>query len=449
MLILYLLLSVALIVLLTARWKTHPFIALLLVALAFGFAAGLPLSEIIASINGGFGDTMGKIGLLIVLGTIIGAFLENSGGAFALAEKVLGLVGRKRVSPAMGFIGYLVSIPVFADSGFILLSPLCKSLAKKAGITLAGAATALALGLLASHTMVPPTPGPVAAAGILGADVGLVLALGIPVSAISLLAGLFFVRRYAERTWLDPNPDLDDAAIQRRLREAPRAGLACLPIVVPIALIVMKSLLFSGGNVSGGWKEAAGFVGEPVVALLIGMFLSFLLPKKFDKEMLSATGWAGKAMVSAASILLITGAGGIFGKILQNAGITDVLGGAIANSHLGLWLPFLLAAAIKTAQGSSTVALITAASIMSPLMAAAGFETDTAKALVVLAMGAGSSVVSHANDSFFWVATQMSGMDVKTGYRLVSLGTLVQGTTAAVVLFLMGVVGQWLMVNGQ
>ena len=436
MVILYLILSVILIVFLTVRWKVHPFIALLLVAIFYGFAAGMPMPEIIASINGGFGDTLGKIGLIIVLGVIIGAFLENSGGAFALAEKVLKVIGKKRVPTAMGIIGYIVSIPVFADSGFILLSPLNKSLSKKAGITLAGSAIALSLGLIVTHTMVPPTPGPIAAAGILGADVGLVLALGIPVSALALVAGLFFAKKYAARTWIDPNPDIDEAEISRRLKDAPGAFRSSLPVIVPIVLIVLKSVLASSGNQEANWMKFIGFIGEPVIALLIGMFLSFLLPKKFDKRMLSTTGWVGKSMSDAASIILITGAGGIFGKILQNSGIADVLGQAMAGINLSLWLPFLIAAAIKTAQGSSTVALITAASIMSPLMVTLGFEAELEKAMVVLAIGAGSAVVSHANDSFFWVVTQMSGMDVRTGYRLQSLGTFVVGTSAAAILFL-------------
>ena len=177
------------------------------------------------------------------------------------------------------------------------------------------------------------------------------------------------------------------------------------------------------------------FLGEPFVALFIGVFLSLLLPKKLEAEMLSTTGWVGKALASAASIILITGAGGVFGKVLQNSGIAQVMGDALDGYNLGIWLPFLLAAAIKTAQGSSTVALITAASIMAPLMETLGFVTGLDKAMVVVAIGAGSAVVSHANDSFFWVVTQMTGMDVKTGYRTHSLGTLILGMSAISALF--------------
>lgn len=436
MTVILLLLSVVFIVFLTVKWQVHPFIALLLVAIFYGFASGMSMPGIIDSINSGFGDTLGKIGLIIVLGVIIGAFLENSGGAFALAEKVLRVIGKNRVPEAMGIIGYIVSIPVFADSGFILLSSLNKSLSKKAGITLAGSAVALALGLLVTHTMVPPTPGPVAAAGILGADVGLVLAIGIPVSALALVAGLIFAKKFAARTQIDPVPDVDEAEIDRRIKDAPGAFKSSLPVIVPIVLIVLKSVLLTAENPETGWLKIIGFIGEPVIALLIGMFLSFLLPKSFDKKMLSTAGWVGTALRDAASIILITGAGGIFGKILQNSGIAEVLGEALSGINLSLWLPFLIAAAIKTAQGSSTVALITTASIIAPLMLTLGFDTEIEKAMVVLAIGAGSAVVSHANDSFFWVVTQMSGMDVKTGYRLHSLGTFITGTAAALILFI-------------
>jgi GntP family gluconate:H+ symporter len=437
MVVLYLLLSVVLIILLTAKLKIHPFIALFLVALLYGLFAGMPLKDIVNSINQGFGDTLGKIGLLIVLGIIIGSFLENSGGAYSMAEKVLKIIGKKRVPTAMGIIGYIVSIPVFADSGFLLLSPLNKSLSKKAKISLAGSAVALGLGLTATHTLVPPTPGPIAASGILNADLGLVILWGLLISALAFVVGLLFATKYVSKTYIDPNPDVSDTEIEARLKDAPGAFKSSIPIIVPIVLIILRSVVNAfEKNLDGTIIQFISFIGEPVIALLIGMFLSFLLPKKLNKEMLSTTGWIGQSLTGAASIILITGAGGIFGKVLQNSGIADVIGSTLADVHLSIWLPFLLAAAIKTAQGSSTVALITAASIMMPMMNTLGFVGEMEKAMVVIAIGAGSAVFSHANDSFFWVVTQLSGMDVKSGYRLFSLGTFILGTSAAMFLFI-------------
>lgn len=438
MVVIYLILSVVLIIVLTNNLKVHPFLALFIVALAFGIFSGMSFDLIISSINEGFGGTLGKIGLIIIFGVIIGSFLENTGGAYAIAEKVLKMVGKKRVPTAMGILGYFVSIPVFADSGFILLSPLNKSLSKKAGISITGSAVALAMGLMASHTMVPPTPGPIAAAGIIGADLGLVILIGIPVSIIALIVGIIYSTQYVAKTYIDPNPAITDVEVNQKLKEAPSAFKSSLPVIVPIVLIIVSSIIKSQGeNFTFPLKEVILFLGEPVIALLLGVFLAFTLPKKLKKEILSTDGWVGKALRDCATILLITGAGGIFGKILQNSGIAELLGEILGDKNLSIWLPFLLAAAIKTAQGSSTVALITAASIIAPLMQSLGFDTALEKAMVVIAIGAGSAVVSHANDSFFWVMTQMSGFSPKQGYRLYTLGSFLVGTTAGITVFIL------------
>ncbi len=433
--ILLLVVAVLLIVIFTTKLKIHPFIALFVIAIAYGLAVGMAYTEVISAINEGFGTTLGKIGLIIVLGVIIGAFLENTGGAMAIAESVLKIIGHKRIPTAMGIIGYIVSIPVFADSGFLLLHPLNKGLSKKAKLSIAGSATALGVGLLASHTMVPPTPGPIAAAGILGANLGLVIAFGFPISIIALSGALLFANKYAAKTYIDPELNTKTAELPKDNGQAPSAMKSSIPILVPIALIVLKSIVNTDGQNRGAIIELIGFLGEPVMALLIGVFLCLLLPKKLAYKMWSSSGWVGKAIKDAASILLITGAGGIFGRILQNSGIAEVLGETLTTYDMGIFLPFLLAAALKSAQGSSTVALITAASILTPMMPSLGFDTGIEKALVVVAIGAGSAVVSHANDSFFWVVTQMSGMNVKTAYRLFSVGTFVLGTTAAIAVF--------------
>ena len=434
--ILYLIIAVLAIILMTTKLKVHAFLALFIISIFYGVFAGMPYADIILSINEGFGATLGKIGLIIVLGVIIGAFLENTGGAFAIAEKVLNIIGRKRVPTAMGIIGYIVSIPVFADSGFMLLHPLNKSLSKKAKISIAGPAIALGLGLMASHTMVPPTPGPIAAAGILGADLGLVIAFGFPISIIALIVGIIFAKNYAAKTYIEPNVE-DALEAEKEIENPPTAFKSSIPILVPIALIVLKSVLNPvKTGLDNDFIAFINFVGEPVISLLIGIFLCLFLPKKLNYDMLSSSGWVGKAIKDAASIILITGAGGIFGKILQNSGIADVLGQTLTDYNMGIFLPFVLAAALKTAQGSSTVALVTTASIIMPMMSSLGFDSEIQKALVVVAIGAGSAVVSHANDSFFWVVTQMSGMNVKTGYRLFSLGSGLLGLTGAITVFI-------------
>ncbi|MBN2347868.1 MAG: GntP family permease [Bacteroidales bacterium] len=442
LLIIVLVLCIIFIIASSTKLQLHPFLALLFAALGFGLFTGMPLTTIVQSINDGFGGTIGYIGIVIVAGTIIGTFLEHSGGAYALADWILGIIGQKRVPMAMALIGYFVSIPVFADSGFVILSPLNRALSKRANISLAGPAIALSLGLIATHCLVPPTPGPIAAAGILGADLGLVILIGLPVSFIALFFGWLFAVKIASKVQIDPNPEISEKEIASKLKEAPSTINALAPMLIPIVLIVVKSISdFPTHPIGdGAFRAFFGFVGQPVIALLIGVLLAFGLPKKFQKSMLSDSGWVGKGLRNAAIIILITGAGGAFGKVLQNSSLAKTIGDAMSTANLGIWLPFIIAATIKTAQGSSTVAIITTASILSPLLSSFGFTSEIAKALMVLSIGAGATFVSHANDSFFWVVTQMSSMDVNTGYRLHSMGTFILGMSAAVIIWILSLI---------
>jgi GntP family gluconate:H+ symporter len=440
-LMILLLLAVVFIIVATTRLNLHPFLALLISAFGYGLLCGnMSLQDVVQSVNDGFGATVGYIGIVILAGAVIGTFLEKSGGAYKLAESTLKLVGRKNVPLAMGIIGYIVSIPVFCDSAFVILSPLGRALSRKAKASLAASAVALSLGLYATHTMVPPTPGPVAAAGVLGADLGLVILWGALVSVVALAAGWLFSIKFAARIHLEPATDPQESGIEQISAEAPSVLKSIIPILLPIVLIVLKSIGTLKSQPFGGGSMAAiiDFIGQPVVALLIGVFFAFLLPKKLTTEMVSASGWVGQAVLAAATIIIITGCGGAFGRVLQNSGISDVAAGYLDKSAgLSIWLPFVLAAAIKTAQGSSTVAIITTAG---PLLGTLGLEAPTAKALVVVAIGAGSMVVSHANDSYFWVVTGFSRMTVKQGYKLQTLGTLVEGFAAAVALWIVSLI---------
>jgi GntP family gluconate:H+ symporter len=443
-LVILLLLSVIFIVVATTKLKLHPFLALLMAAFAYGIFCGkMSLAEVVESVNTGFGGTIGYIGIVILAGSVIGTFLEKSGGAMNLAKSTLKLVGQRNVPLAMSIVGYIVSVPVFCDSGFVILSPLAKALSRKAKISLAASAVALALGLYATHTMVPPTPGPVAAAGLLKADLGLVILWGALVSVIALSAGWLFAVNYAARIHISPDCDSGESDCQTLESQGPSAMKSVIPILLPIILIVLRSVseLPAHPFGQGGAAIFISFIGQPVVALLIGVFLAFLLPKKLTTEMLSTGGWLGEAVVAAAGIIIITGCGGAFGKVLQNSQISEVIAENLGKaSGLNIWLPFIVAAALKTAQGSSTVAIITTAGIVAPLLEALGLDTATARALVVVSVGAGSMVVSHANDSFFWVVTGLSGMNVKQGYKLQTFGTLVEGLAAAISLWVISLI---------
>jgi GntP family gluconate:H+ symporter len=285
---------------------------------------------------------------------------------------------------------------------------------------------------------VPPTPGPIGAAGILKADLGLVILWGLIVALVALGAGWLFAVLFAARTPIDLGPEPATPDVTRSELESPSALKSLIPIVLPIVLIVLKSI--SDQLVPPpGWERATqviGFIGQPVVALLLGILFALLLPKKLTREMLSTTGWVGESIVAASIIIVVTACGGSFGEVLKKSGIAKIVEQYLGTStSLSIFLPFVIAAALKTAQGSSTVAMTTTASIMLPLLDPLGLTGETAKALTVVAIGAGSMVVSHANDSYFWVVTGFSKMTVKQGYQLQTVGSLVQGCVSIVALW--------------
>lgn len=413
------------------RWKIHPFFVLLLAALGYGFFVGMDVVLIVDSVNQGFGNIMGSIGLIIYFGVVIGTLLEKSGGAMVIAQRLLRIIGEKSVHLAMLITGFIISIPVFVDSGFIIMNSLNKALTHKAKLAFGGTTAALALGLMATHVMVPPTPGPIAAAGILDADLGSVILWGMLVSMLALVSCYFFATRIAARV---PIPIQVEAPQQQKYQ--PKLSLSLLCILVPIFLIMIKSILeYPGLEVRDTvFYSVFSFLGSPVIALLTGAGLAFLLPEKVDQRIYSSSGWLGEALLTAAPIIMITGAGGIFGTMLQNSGIGDLIAENFVGGSLGLLFPFLLAAGLKTTQGSSTVALITAASIVAPMMSSLGLDEPFSRTLTVLAIGAGSAVVSHANDSYFWVVTQLTGMDMRQGNQVLTLGTLILGVSAIIVI---------------
>lgn len=431
---LWLLLVVAIIVWLTARWDLHPFLALLLGAIAIGFLANLSTSVLIGSIAGGFGSTLQSIGIVIAAGAIIGEYLHRSGGATVLANNILKKVGEKNSPFSMSLTGYIVSIPVFCDSGFIVLSALNKAIAKRTKIPLTILAVALASGLYATHVFVPPTPGPLAAAATIGADIGRVLILGlivsIPVMGAALLWAVKVCGRY--RVEYDLN---DDETVETGPSPSFKAAVA--PILLPIILIAFKSIaeLPSQPVGEGAVYSAAVFLGDPIIALLIGVAAAFFMVtggrKKIQNE------WLEEGLNKAGSIILITGAGGAFGAVLRETNLSDFAEQFASIDGLGILIPFIIAAFLKTAQGSSTVAIITAAAICAPLVDSLGLDSVNGLALAVLAIGAGSLTVSHVNDSYFWVVSKFSEMDTSTALKTHTVATLIMGVTGLITIQLL------------
>lgn len=438
----FLIILIALAMILTAiiKFDIHPFLALFIGAIIYGLMMGMTPDLIIKSISEGFGGVMGSVGLLILLGVILGTFLEKTGGAMVIAEKTLKWVGEKSVNLSLMLSGWLLSVPVFGDSTIIMLNPIAKSLSSKSGISYAATIVAVSLGAMASHSLVPPTPGPIATAGILGADLGLVIFYGGLVSLITLIPLYIFVQKWVTKIPLKPVLMANETEIRKEDR--PKFISSLMPILIPLTLIIIASIANYPSKPlgEGSFIKAVQFLGTPVIALLIGAILSFTLPKKFDRKLLSSSGWIGESILLAAPVILITGAGAVFGKMLQNSGVGDLVTSSMSDANWGIFLPFLIAFGLKTAQGSTTVAMITTASIIAPILGPLGLDSETMKVLTTVAIGAGALAISHANDSGFWVVTQLSGMTTKQGNLSHSLGTIIAGVTAISVVYVLTLV---------
>lgn len=444
MLIVILLAAILFIVLGTSKLKIHPFIVLLLAAYGVAFASGLKLADIGGIISGGFGGTLTSIGIVIIAGTIIGTILEKSGAAIKMAEIVLKLVGEKRPTIAMSIIGYIVSIPVFCDSGFVILSSLNKTLAKKTKTSYVAMSIALATGLYATHTLVPPTPGPIAAAANLQVtNLLLVIGIGMLTAIPAVIVGVVFANKVAskyESNMIEEEDELTYEEEVKKYGKLPSAWKSFAPIIVPIVLMALGSIAKFPGYPfgQGAFSTWLAFFGTPVNALIVGMFFAFFLLPKLNEETL--TNWIGEGVKSSAMIIIITGAGGALGAVIKATPIGAYIGATLQSLNIGIFLPFIIAAALKTAQGSSTVSLVTTSALLLPLLPTLGLDSEMGRVLTVMAIGAGAMTVSHANDSYFWVVSQFGGMDVKTAYKTHTIATLLQGLATIATAFVLSLV---------
>ena len=433
--------AVVLMVLAISKLKMHPFIVMLLIAMAVGLFwgivdpdSGLTPIEVVNQIKSGFGSMMTSIGIVILCGTIIGTILEKTGAALTMANAILKLVGEKNSVVAMGAMGYVTGIPVFCDSGFVVLSPISRALAQQSNISLAVMGTALSGGLYATHCLVPPTPGPIAMAGTLDADLGLTILVGLIVSIPGVLVAILYAKKVASKIDIPANSEYTLDELRAKYGKLPGTLQSFAPILLPIILIGIASVVdFPSKPIGTGVAyEIVMFLGNPVVALLIGVFLSIsLIPKSEKKNTLT---WVTQGVTDSAGILAITCAGSSFGAILKCMPIADSVGGLV-NSGLGVLIPFMIAMILKLAMGASTVAMITTAGMMAPLMETMGYTSPLARVLVVMAIGAGSMVASHANDSYFWVVSQFSDMKTNEAYKCQTGMTAVMGITIIAILF--------------
>ena len=436
--LLLLLLAVGWIIVGTTRYKIHPFLVLLSASIFLAIGTGVPLKELPLLLGKGFGKTTQSIGLLILFGTIIGVVLEVSHATQTLAKVLLNGLQKLPLPYAVSCIGYLVSIPVFCDSAFVILSSLNKSLSTQTKTPLVALTVALSTGLFAPHVLVPPTPGPLAAAANLELDnLFLLIVFGGILAFILILAGAAYASFLARKFTYQPASSIESQEEEQKV--LPSFSRAIAPIIAPIILMAIGTFLsfipFSTPLLF--FKEMLTVICTPTFALGIGMLLSFRL---LNHTAMPVNDLVQKGISVAAPILVITGMGGTLGLIIQQLPLTEFVESNLTQSGWGLMIPFLIAAILKTAQGSSTVAIITASSIVFPLLAVLGLDSEMGKIWVILAVGVGSMTVSHANDSYFWIVSQMGGLDIKTAYRHHSFGTFLQGSLGIVLVLL----GHWI-----
>ena len=416
--------SIIAIIILTSRLKLEAFIALFLVSVFLAFAV-LPVKTIVSTIQEGFGSTMGTIGFLIIFGAIIGIALDKTGGTLSIARFILSKTGENRSAQALGIIGFITGLPIFCNSGFIILAGLAKSLSAKSKLAMPFMATVLACSLYSVHCLIPPHPGVLAAAGLFKVNIGYLIVVGTFFAIPGTLAAYFWSKWLTKGKNYTPAKEIE-VDVQLTHDKLPSAFLSFLPIVVPLLLIAFKSLITMIDK--GGQSLISKIIflpGEPLFALSIGVVLAMLLIK--NNTIASVNSIFSEAIAKAGPILIVTAAGGMFGMVIKATGTGEAMGKLLAGTSIGLVVPFLIATVMKTAQGSSTVAIITTASFVAPMMSMLGFDSEWGRVFVMLSMGAGSMVVSHANDSYFWVVSNFSDIDPGTTLKVYSSSTFVMG----------------------
>ena len=456
-LILVFILAIILMIIMISKFKIHPFVSIMLISLVLGIIAGIPIvdrtledgttvSGLASVIGAGFSGTFSSIGIVIILGALIGSILEVTGAALKLADMVIRLVGQNNPVLAMELMGWVVSIPVFCDSGFVILNPIRKALVQRTRESSVSMTIGLASGLYIAHVFIPPTPGPIAAASTLGIgdNLLLVMGLGVVCSIFPLIAGYFYAKFIGKRVKADD--EVDNAEVVKTYEELiaeygklPSGFSSLAPIIVPIILMALASI-FSMAQMTGIFADIVAFLGTPIIALAVGTV--------FATAQLSGAGKmsefydiCNETLKTVGPILFVTAAGGVLGKVISASVMVNYISSnAEVLSAMGIFFPFLLSAILKSAQGSSTVALTTTAGIVAPLLPVLGFTTPVQVTLVCMAIGAGAMTVSHANDSYFWVVTNFGAMSPDRGYKTQTMNTLVMGIAAIVEIALLSLI---------
>lgn len=414
-------LGIMILLVLVLYFKIHAFIALIIGSIMVGIGTGMDFKSIIMAIQNGMGSTLGSVATIVGLGAIFGEMLEASGGAQALSKKLIQTFGKEKASWALMLTGFLVAIPVFFDVGFIILIPLVYSLAKESKKSVIYYGIPLLAGLAVTHTFIPPTPGPVAVAAIIGADLGWVIFLGAIVGLpTAIISGPVWGSIIGKKIYVNPEDFIEEN--EEKVEKIPSFKKVITVIAVPLVMIllntVLTTLVGSGIIEKSIVTDFIEFLGNPFVALTISTLIAFYvlgIKEGFSKEMI--LNLSNKAFGPIGLVILVTGAGGIFKQILVDSGIGTLLANTMANSNLPIIvLAFLVAGIVRVSQGSATVAMITAAGIVAPILDVIQVSAP-GKALLVISIASGATILSHVNDSGFWLVGRYFGLDVKDTFR--------------------------------
>lgn len=422
--------GIAVLIFLVLKTKVQAFLALIICTIIVGVVGGMPLANITIEVDGvektfgilnsitsGFGGTLGSIGIIIGFGVMMGQIFEVTGAAKRMAYTFLRLFGKKREEEALALTGFLVSIPIFCDSGFVVLAPIAKAISKATKKSFIGLGVALAAGLVITHSLVPPTPGPLGVCGIFGIDVGsfilltIVLALPMTIACIAY-ARLFLSKKYyripndegeiVEVPYQEPDYE---GAFAMDMHGVPGALESFMPLLVPIILILINTIASALGKTTGA-MEILIFLGQPIVAVGLGLLVAiFTLGRKLDRH--TCLSEMEKGMMSAGIIMLVTGGGGALGQIIKDSGLGNFMAEGLAQTAIPIIiLPLLISTAMRFIQGSGTVAMTTAASISAPIILASG----ASPLLGAIACCVGSLFFGYFNDSYFWVVNRTLGV---------------------------------------
>lgn len=441
-----LIIGIVFLILVVLKTRVHAFLAMIAAAALIGIIGGMPLASIPGTITGGFGNTLGSIGIVIGFGVMMGQLMERSGAAEQMAITFIKLFGKKREHWAMAVTGFIASIPIFCDSAFVVLQPIAKAISKKTGRSIVAISTSLAAGLVVTHSLVPPTPGPLGVAGTFGVDVGIYILISLAFAILPTVAAVLYAQWYAKRlyqipaddgeSWIRPEKEIEySEMVIDESKNLPSPLKAFSPIIVPIVLILLNNLVGAIG-VTGAVKDVITFLGTPIIAVGIGLLVAiYVLCGGLDKK--EALDEMNKGIKSAGLIILVTGAGGALGNVLKVSGTGDFIAQQIAATPIPLFLlPFVVSTLVRFIQGSGTVAMVTAAGICAPIIQAAGGNLI----LGVLAACTGSLFFGYFNDSYFWVVNNMMGIsDTKEQIRNWSITSTVAWAVAFLELLVLGI----------